>query len=64
MIGDRRVPIIFVEGIKKADAIITAARSAGVEVLVVAISGVWNFLSGGPIPPDFSHSRRVANRVG
>jgi hypothetical protein len=64
MIGDRRVPIIFVEGIKKADAIITAARSAGVEVLVVAISGVWNFLSGGPIPLDFSHSRRVANRVG
>ena len=51
---DTSVPVIFVEGIKKALAIITAARAAGVEVLVVAISGVWNWLSGGkPIQDMF-----------
>ena len=52
--GDTRVPVIFVEGIKKADAIISAASLASVEVLVVAISGVWNWLSdGAPIPDMF-----------
>jgi hypothetical protein len=54
LIGDTSVPVIFVEGIKKALAIVTAARAAGVTVLVVAISGVWNWLSGGkPIPDMF-----------
>lgn len=54
LIEDTSVPVIFVEGIKKALAIITAARAAGVAVLVVAISGVWNWLSGGkPIPDMF-----------
>ena len=54
LIGDTGVPVIFVEGIKKALAIVTAARAAGVAVLVVAISGVWNWLSGGkPIPDMF-----------
>ena len=54
LIGDSRVPVIFVEGIKKADAITSAARRAGVEVLVVAITGVWNWLSDGkPIPDMF-----------
>ena len=47
LITDTSVPVIYVEGIKKALSIITAARVAGVEVLVVAISGVWNFLSEG-----------------
>lgn len=47
LITDTSVPVIYVEGIKKADAITTAARVAGVEILVVAISGVWNFLSEG-----------------
>jgi hypothetical protein len=51
LIADMSVPVIYVEGIKKADSITTAARAAGVEVLVVAISGVWNFLcEGKPIP--------------
>lgn len=63
LIGDRRVPVIFVEGIKKADAITSAARRAGVEVLVVAITGVWNWLSEGkPIPDMFDipvEGRRV-----
>jgi predicted transcriptional regulator len=45
LVDDTSVPVIFVEGIKKALAIITAARAAGVAVLVVAISGVWNWLS-------------------
>ena len=54
LIGDTSVPVVFVEGIKKALSIITAARAAGVEVLVVAISGVWNWLSDGkPIPDMF-----------
>jgi len=54
LIDDTNVPVIFVEGIKKALAIITAARAAGEEVLAVAISGVWNWLSGGqPIPDMF-----------
>ena len=54
LIDDTRVPVIFVEGIKKALSIITAARAAGEEVLVVAILGVWNWLSDGkPIPDMF-----------
>jgi hypothetical protein len=54
LIGYTSVPVVFVEGIKKALALVTAARAAGVEVLVVAISGVWNWLSGGkPIPDMF-----------
>jgi hypothetical protein len=54
LIQDAGVPVIFVEGIKKALAIVTAAKAAGVAVLVVAISGVWNWLSGGkPIPDMF-----------
>jgi len=54
LIEDKSVPVIFAEGIKKADAITSAARRAGVEVLVVAIFGVWNWLSDGePIPDMF-----------
>jgi hypothetical protein len=52
LIGDIRIPVIFVEGIKKADAITSAARRANVEVLVVAITGVWNWLSDGKPIPD------------
>lgn len=52
LIADVGVPVIFVEGVKKADAIISAARAAGVEVLVVAISGVWNWLSDKKPIPD------------
>jgi DNA-binding transcriptional ArsR family regulator len=47
LIGDKRVPIIFVEGIKKALAIVSAARTVGAEVLVIGILGVWNWLSDG-----------------
>ena len=54
LIDDTGVPVIFVEGIKKALSIISAARTADAAVLVVAISGVWNWLSGGkPIPDMF-----------
>lgn len=45
--ADKRVPVVVVEGIKKALAIVSAARAAGAEVLVVAILGVWNWLSDG-----------------
>jgi hypothetical protein len=47
LIDDTDVPVIFVEGIKKALSIITAARAAGEEVLVIAILGVWNWMSDG-----------------
>jgi hypothetical protein len=47
LIADKLVPVVFVEGIKKALAIVTAARAAGAEVLVVAVLGVWNWLSDG-----------------
>jgi hypothetical protein len=54
LIDDTSVPVIFVEGIKKALSIITAAKAAGASVLVVAISGVWNWLSDGkPISDMF-----------
>jgi hypothetical protein len=54
LIDDISVPVIFVEGIKKALAIITAARAADVEVLVVGILGVWNWKSNGePISDMF-----------
>jgi hypothetical protein len=52
LIDDIGVPVIFVEGIKKALSIITAARAAGVEVLVVGILGVWNWMSDGKPIPD------------
>jgi hypothetical protein len=54
LIRDCGVPVIFVEGIKKADSITSAARAAGEEVLVVAITGVWNWMSEKkPIPDMF-----------
>lgn len=52
LIDDMSVPVMFVEGIKKADAITSAARAASVKVLVVAITGVWNWLSEGEPVPD------------
>jgi hypothetical protein len=54
LIADTDVPLIFVEGTKKMLSITTAARREGVTVLVVAISGVWNWLSDGkPIEDMF-----------
>ena len=52
LIDDMSVPVMFVEGIKKADAVTSAARAADVKVLVVAITGVWNWLSEGKPIPD------------
>jgi hypothetical protein len=52
LIDDKSVPVVFVEGQKKQLSVITAARRAGVDVLVVTIVGVWNWLHDGgrPIP--------------
>jgi hypothetical protein len=47
LIGDAHVPVIFVEGIKKADAIISAARAAGIDLVVAAVSGTWNWKTDG-----------------
>jgi hypothetical protein len=52
LIDDLSVPVMFVEGIKKADAVTSAARAAGVKVLVVAITGVWNWIADGEPIPD------------
>jgi len=46
------VPAVFVEGIKKADAITSAARREGVDLLAVGITGTWNWMSGGEPIPD------------
>ena len=57
LIDDTSVPVIFVEGIKKALSIIGAAGASGAAVLVIAISGVWNWLSDGkPISDMFDIS--------
>src|SRR5215208_6286375 len=47
LLRDRRVAVIFVEGVKKALAVLSAARAAGVNVLVVGILGVWNWMADG-----------------
>jgi hypothetical protein len=47
LIADTGVPVVFVEGQKKQLSLISATRAAGVELLVVAVSGVWNWLSDG-----------------
>jgi hypothetical protein len=52
LIADTSVPVVFVEGVKKMLAVVSAARRAGAVVLVVAISGVWNWLSKGTPIPD------------
>jgi hypothetical protein len=46
LIDDPGVEITFVEGIKKADALVSQG------VLAVAITGVWNWLSDGEPIPD------------
>jgi hypothetical protein len=52
LIDDRSVPVIFVEGLKKADSILSAARREGVRVLVVAVTGVWNWMADGEAIAD------------
>ena len=47
LVGDTGIPVFFVEGTKKMLAVASAARIAGAVVLVVCISGVWNWLSDG-----------------
>jgi hypothetical protein len=46
LIDDPRVEISFVEGIKKADALVSRGMPA------IAITGVWNWLSDGEPIPD------------
>jgi hypothetical protein len=52
LLADERVPVVFVEGVKKGDAITSAARAAGIGLVAVAISGVYNWMSGGEPIPD------------
>ncbi len=50
LLGDPSVPLRFVEGHKKALSMVSAYEAAGRDFVTVAISGVWNWLSNGPIP--------------
>jgi len=52
LIADTSCPVIFCEGTKKMLSIVSAAREAGEHVLVVSITGCWNWLHNGgePIP--------------
>lgn len=45
LIEEKGVPVVFVEGVKKADAITSAAQKAKTDLVVVAISGVWNWMT-------------------
>lgn len=42
-LADTSVPIIFTEGIKKADAILSAARAEGFRCVVIAVNGCWGW---------------------
>jgi DNA-binding transcriptional LysR family regulator len=54
LIGDASVPVVHTEGGKKSDAMVSAARREGTDILPVAIPGVWNWMSDGePIPDMF-----------
>jgi hypothetical protein len=46
-IGQIDTPVLFTEGVKKADSITSAARRESTDILAVGISGVWNWLSEG-----------------
>lgn len=51
LLSNNAVPVMFTEGAKKALSLVSAAKAAGSDLVVVAISGVWNWLSdGAPIP--------------
>lgn len=39
------IPLIITEGVKKADAILSAARKEGIEVMVAAVNGCWGWRS-------------------
>ena len=54
LIEDTAVSVIFTEGTKKMLSITSAAKREGVAVLVIAISGCWNWMADGePIPDMF-----------
>ncbi len=57
-ISDISIPVIFTEGIKKADAVLSAALRDGIDAVVVALNGCWGWRareSGGrQALPDFA----------
>src|SRR5215203_2852800 len=52
LIPDTSVPVVFVEGTKKMLSLVTAARKADTALLVVAITGCWNWMADGKPIPD------------
>jgi hypothetical protein len=52
LIADTSVPVVFVEGTKKMLSLVSAAREAGVALLVVAVTACWNWMADGKPIPD------------
>ncbi len=63
LVADTSVPVVFVEGTKKMLAAVSAVRRAGAAVLVVSISGVWNWLSDGKPIADMLEIRMEGRKV-
>jgi hypothetical protein len=52
LLRDASVTVVFTEGAKKGLSLLSAARASRVELVVVVVSGVWNWLAGGAPIPD------------
>jgi uncharacterized protein DUF3854 len=63
LIADKSVPVVFVEGQKKQLSLISAARKAASRVLVVAVSGVWNWMADGKPIPDLADTPLEGRRA-
>jgi hypothetical protein len=63
-IHDRSVPVLFAEGTKKGDSLISALRESGVKAVVVSIIGCWNWVHNGGQPiPDLADIPLEGRRV-
>jgi hypothetical protein len=47
LLRDASATVVFTEGAKKGLSLLSAARASGVELVVVVVSGVWNWIAGG-----------------
>jgi hypothetical protein len=56
-IDDPDVPVVFVEGTKKGDSLLSALRAAGERAVVVSIVGVYNWLHR----PDGTQSEPISD---
>lgn len=66
-LGEPQIPLIYTEGTRKGDAIVTAAEKIGIKVCVIVLTGVWNFrgvnsAGGKTLIPDFQFIALNAGR--